>query len=152
MYSIRYYYQYFIYGIKNLISYFSIVWNDRDWDQYYFYRLLQFKLKRIRDRMNLGLFEGSELIASDIDTAIQALERILNDNYCENEWKHIENTYGKLVFKNGTIVREKVLTEEMQEKEKEDVFNISKLEYDRKTNDINLVFDTIKENVEKWWD
>ena len=34
-----------IYGIKNCIKWFPIVWKDRNWDELYIYMLLQFKLK-----------------------------------------------------------------------------------------------------------
>ena len=99
--SIRYYYQCFKYGIKNLFTYFPIIWKDRDWDQYYFYVLLQFKLKKIRDRLNLNLFEGSEDVVKEIDIAIEALERIIDDNYCKEEWSLIDDKYGKLIVIDG---------------------------------------------------
>lgn len=150
--SIRYYYQYFKYGIKNLFTYFHIIWKDRDWDQYYFYVLLQFKLKKIRNRLNLNLFEGSENVVKEIDIAIEALERIIDDNYCKEEWFLINDKYGKLIFKNNSIVREKTLTPEKEESEKNDILNIFKLENERRTSDIKLVCNIIEKNVETWWD
>ncbi len=32
------------YGIKNLITWFPIIWKDRDWDHWYLYKILRFKL------------------------------------------------------------------------------------------------------------
>jgi hypothetical protein len=34
------------YGIKNLIAWFPIIWIDRNWDQYFIWNILQFKLQR----------------------------------------------------------------------------------------------------------
>jgi hypothetical protein len=34
----------FITGVKNLIKWFPIIWNDRDWDHTFIYKILQFKL------------------------------------------------------------------------------------------------------------
>lgn len=32
-------------GIKNLIKWFPMIWKDRDWDSFYIFEILQFKLK-----------------------------------------------------------------------------------------------------------
>ena len=37
--------RYFINSIKNLIRWFPIIWNDRDWDDWYIYTILETKLK-----------------------------------------------------------------------------------------------------------
>jgi hypothetical protein len=40
----RYYHKQLYYGIRNLIKWFPVIWKDRDWDQHYIYRVLEFKL------------------------------------------------------------------------------------------------------------
>lgn len=42
----RYYHKNFIWGIKNLIKWFPVIWRDRDWDFNYIYKILQFKLEQ----------------------------------------------------------------------------------------------------------
>jgi len=44
-YSGRYFHQDIIQGIKNLIKWFLVIWKDRDWDDYYIFEVLKFKLK-----------------------------------------------------------------------------------------------------------
>ena len=34
-----------IYGIRNLIKWFPIIWKNREWDHYYIYEILKFKLE-----------------------------------------------------------------------------------------------------------
>lgn len=152
MYSIGYYYQSFKTGIKNLISYFSVIWNDRDWDPCYFYELLQFKLKRIRNRQNLNLYEGSEHFVKELDKAIEALDRLLEDDYCHKEWNELTEKYGNLVFKDNGITRDKDLTPEEEKDEKDAISKVSNLQYELRTSDIKLVCDIIEKNVESWWD
>ena len=35
------------YGFYNLFKWSLIIWQDKDWDQYYIYKILQFKLKNM---------------------------------------------------------------------------------------------------------
>ena len=36
----------FITGIKNLWAWFPIIWKDRDWDGWFIYQIIEFKLTR----------------------------------------------------------------------------------------------------------
>jgi hypothetical protein len=36
-----------VYGVENLIRWFPIIWRDRDWDQNYLLRMMEFKFKRM---------------------------------------------------------------------------------------------------------
>jgi hypothetical protein len=38
----------FVYGIKNLIRWFPVIWKDQDWDGYYTLKILQRKIKNVR--------------------------------------------------------------------------------------------------------
>ena len=42
----RYYHRDFINGIKNLWSWFPVIWKDRDWDQTFIYEVLIHKLEK----------------------------------------------------------------------------------------------------------
>lgn len=37
------------YGVRNLIVYFPLIWRDRDWDQAYLVRLMEFKFRKMAD-------------------------------------------------------------------------------------------------------
>jgi len=42
----RYYHKDLYYGVRNLIKWFPVIWKDRDWDFSYIYKVLQFKLEQ----------------------------------------------------------------------------------------------------------
>ncbi len=44
--DLRYYPRNFVISVKNLISWFPIIWKDRDWDDHYIFEVLKFKIKR----------------------------------------------------------------------------------------------------------
>lgn len=41
----RYYHKDFISGVKNLYKWLPIIWKDRNWDNFYIYQIMEFKLR-----------------------------------------------------------------------------------------------------------
>jgi len=41
----RYYHKDFISGVKNLYKWLPIIWKDRNWDHFYIYQIIEFKLR-----------------------------------------------------------------------------------------------------------
>ena len=41
----RYYHKDFISGVKNLYKWLPIIWKDRDWDHFFIYQIIEFKLR-----------------------------------------------------------------------------------------------------------
>lgn len=41
-----------IQNIKNLIAWFPVIWKDRDWDRYYLYNIMIFKLNKMEKFFN----------------------------------------------------------------------------------------------------
>ena len=47
------------YGVENLIRWFPIIWQDRDWDQYYLLRMMEQKFRRmawLQEKYGSGLY------------------------------------------------------------------------------------------------
>lgn len=68
-------------GIRNVYDYFNIIWNDRDWDQVYLYKLIIFKLKRMEDAQKESGFAHDLKTAKQLKVTRLALERIYKDDY-----------------------------------------------------------------------
>lgn len=146
-------------GIWNLIKWFPLVWNDRNYDDYYFYKVLSFKLFLIEKEISKGIFVGWEEEVKTIKDIRAAIERILRSEYCKEEWEELDKELGKVVisFENNNgkqvvkVYRHNtetgMITKNITEKEKE----ILSLENKRQSEDISFVFDTIKNNITKWW-
>lgn len=72
----------FKYGILNLIDWFSIIWEDRNWDHVYFERILLKKLKNM-----VKYFDGSRLTENIdfeiyyLNICIKLLERVIDEYY-----------------------------------------------------------------------
>jgi len=69
----------FIKQIKNLIRWFPVIWNDFDWDCFYFYIIIKFKLQNIYKRFSEIETNTNEL--KYIKQCIYLCDRVLLDNY-----------------------------------------------------------------------
>lgn len=88
IFSIRSSFKNFYRGIRNIVQYTPLIFNDRDWDEQYMYEMLLFKLKRMHK-----FFEGEKAIsepapevAKEIQEVISMLERVINDDYYPIEY------------------------------------------------------------------
>ena len=145
-------------GIINLITWFPVIWTNRDWDYYFFYKIVQKKLKGME---NLHRFHGHHV--GDIDTANQMktcivlIGQLMEDNYNSicfndyfNKWGHpyyIEENH-----KFGMRKEKDITTEEDKIQKKKEFSNCMDLEYELKLNDKKLLFKTITDNIDSWWD
>lgn len=141
-------------GLRNLWKWRSVVWNDRPWDYVYIFKALRFKLDETQKCID-GSFVGSEEEAKKIRSLIEAIDRIVEDDYVSEEYKTMDEKYGKLemIFNDDntiTTTREN-LKEEDREQERKETLALAELEADRRQKDINYVFDTMKNDIQKWW-
>ena len=63
-------------GIKNLWKWFPIIWKDRDWDYYYIFQVLKFKLEK--QAKHLG-GRDAELMM----TCVRLINKLQNEEYYE---------------------------------------------------------------------
>ena len=147
------------YGIKNIIAWFPIIWRDRDWDSWYIYEMLNFKLKRMEKNIRTyGYAVESEAIADQIKEVSDGLERLVEDDYCADLHSAICRRWGELEIidsdKEGysTIKAAKVKTEEEEIAYTADVRACMKAEEEAINKDLSLVFDGMRDNIRSWWD
>jgi hypothetical protein len=141
-------------GLRNLWKWRSVVWNDRPWDYVYIFKALRFKLDETQKCID-GNFVGSEEEASKMRSLIEAIDRIIEDDYVKEEYEKMDRKYGKLemIFNNDnslTMTREH-LKEEDKETERKETLALAELEAKRRQQDINFVFDTMKNDIQRWW-
>lgn len=141
-------------GVRNLWKWLPLVWNDRPWDYVFILKALRFKLDETQKCID-GSFVGSEEEAKKIRSLIEAIDRIVEDDYVSEEYKAMDEKYGKLemIFNDDntiTTTREN-LKDEDREQERKETLALAELEADRRQQDINYVFDTMKNDIQKWW-
>lgn len=72
----------------HVLKWIPILWKDRDWDHAHLYSLMAFKLKMMKEHHRKYRVIGDwKKVADEIEVAEEALNRLIKDNYCENEWK-----------------------------------------------------------------
>ena len=79
-------------SVKNLIKWFPIIWKDRDWDDYYIFEVLKFKLKNQanytsdRDRHT-----RSELAANRMRLCVKLSQKV-SDEFYSSEYMDYHET------------------------------------------------------------
>jgi len=136
------------YSIKNLIKWFKIIWNDRDWDHNYLYYILKFKLERMRDyNKKYGHCVNSNITAQRINKCVKILDKLIEDDFStpgyvydiKIEW--IETEDPELYeAKFHTSIPEDVRHNEYQ------------LRRDRRIKHIKTLFSILEKRVETFWD
>jgi hypothetical protein len=143
------------YGIKNLFTYFVIIWKDRDFDSYYIFILLRKKLEIMakmferRDR-----YEGVEKDVKRMKFCIKCLDRLIEDDYFSSE---LEKKWGEYKFiaddsDNILFSREKIKTKEDQIQYDKEFREFVERASNYKERDLKLLFRVLEKYIEYWWD
>lgn len=137
-------------GFKNLIRWFPVIWNDRDWDHVYLYEILQFKLKGMEKlHRKWGHAVNSKRTANEIKLCILLLDRLIKDKYLNNVLKPHEKKWGDdndLFFNNKTSWTK---LEEQELKERRRLYKHSDYLL---IQDIDMLFKTMNKHITGWWD
>uniref|UniRef100_A0A6M3Y3E6 Uncharacterized protein n=1 Tax=viral metagenome TaxID=1070528 RepID=A0A6M3Y3E6_9ZZZZ len=141
-------------GIRNIFKWLPIIWHDRDWDHYFLYEVLRFKLSEMEKHLRLyGHHEDAEKDADVIRICIGALERLIEDDYCKELLTVHHEKWGEIgVGDGGRLVYPNVKTEEDKELCSDELRHCFNEEEKAILADLDLVFGTMKENIRSWWD
>lgn len=148
------------YGIENLIIYFPVIWNDSQWDHYFFFKILNKKLELMNKYWHsdypMIVKSHQDKIAKDIKTAYLISQRIIDNNYSNNVFHFHDKKWGELnhSLKSGifNLKRENVITKEDERNESREFRNLMKhYEYLQKQ-DIEYLFKLLNKKIRSWWD
>lgn len=146
-------------GIRNLIYWFPIIWQDRNWDHDYIFMIMRHKISDMEksfkgsDAWSVEAKENSEKMKMCVDI----LDRLIENDYNKEGFDVLDETWGKIEFKVGSndhlsIIRKGIKTPEDEVLERTEFLKaIEKEDADRKT-DIKDLFENIEKNIERWWD
>jgi hypothetical protein len=151
-------------GIMNLIYWFAIIWNDRQWDHIYLTKMVYRKLSKMEEYFRNGNFyENQEKDAANMKICVDGLKRLLDDEYDDIAFKEHNEKWGKLDMKfwdpkndeefgEVTFSRPNAITEEQKEQEskeyREHMMEAEKMQED----DLDLVFGTMRKELLRWWE
>lgn len=152
------------YGIQNLITWFPVIWTDRNWDYWFIYKILHKKLdlmeKHIRKHDNHTCAQAD---ADNIKKCVLLLDRLIADKYHESAFKNHERKWGEsdMIFtkskedpemKKLDIIYPNVTSTEDEKLEKKDFKRAMNHEEYLKEQDINMLFNLMKKHIRTWWD
>ena len=152
------------YGIQNLITWFPIIWKDRDWDHWYLYTILKFKLSNMEKlHRKYGHCVNSEKMADQIKVCVNLLDRLIKDEYYEMTFKNHEKKWGEAHFnwdncedKKGycslRIERDNVKTDEDKKQERKQFRRLCKIEANLRKQDVEYLFKIMEKHIQGWWD
>jgi len=168
-------------SIRSVIRWFPVIWNDRDWDDWYIYKILQTKLKfqskYIGDR---DIHTRAKRDAEVMNTCIRLIDKLMEDFYDMEYLDYHESTFSFVdsdkpdykrleitdtsenfdeFFKKYPLVYKKVLKDGDK-----NIFSLyedgvlSKKRIAMNISQINhdrarkLLFNVMGDNINRWWD
>jgi hypothetical protein len=151
------------YGITNLIRWFPVIWEDRDWDYRYLLAILRFKLSNMRFAAeNYWITASADEDAKDMGIAIGLIDRIANE-YQENlAFKKHRDKWGNPEYRskphecnpkfNELIIEyPNVKTEKDEQRRREDLRRLMLQAQKAHKGYIDYLM-RILSKIEGWWD
>jgi hypothetical protein len=162
----------FFTGCHNIIKWAPTIYKDRDWDDWYIYKILQKKIEfQRKEIINANRHTDIERDNRDMTIALNLIERVKEDYYgieyldysdtkfrfepIDGDDEHysleqdvISENYDEYLKKYPLSVR-KVLKEKPDVNKKDLCFWVAKHNQERAH---NLLFKILKERMGRWWD
>jgi hypothetical protein len=152
----------------NLYRWFPIIWKDQDWDDFYIFEILKFKLKNQAEY--IGYHDRHVSAKRDAEimmTCVRLIDKVQDEwygreyfEYHESELKfipseshpgsyemeveHISDNYEDY-FNKYPIIYKQVKTEDKHKT----AFEIAKVNEERAH---KLLFKILEQNIRRWWD
>ena len=154
--------------IYNLYRWFPIIWKDQDWDDYYIFEILKFKLKNQAEYIGgHDRHMSAKRDAEKMVLCVRLIEKVQDEYYgreyqdyhkselkfidskshpglYEMEIEHISDNYDDY-FKKYPRIYKQVKTEDKHQI----AFDIAKMNEERAH---KLLFKILEQNIRRWWD
>ena len=151
--------------VERLIAYVTLLWRDRDFDQYYLYAMMELKLGRMQRAHERDSYHtNAPRYAHQIKICRLLLQRLMKDEYATHLFDEIDQTFGAIEFKLGgkttgkygtsysTVVYRANVKTEQDEKRCERMFkNAIAHENYMRQRDREALFSMMKKFSEHWW-
>jgi hypothetical protein len=154
-------------AIKNLVRWFPVIWKDKDWDYYFIYKILQFKLKNQAEYIGRRDWHTrAKRDAEKMMTCVRLIDK-MNEEYYGMEYNQyydfdmLTNVKRFLEFKItrddlDTYFAKYPLTFKKIEAEYGDTEDRSStamlMGMNRQEKARKLLFKILEQNISLWWD
>jgi len=152
-----------VYRIKNLIKWFSIIWNDQYYDEIFIFNILRHKLKQMEGGFKKHSHHvGGNRVMKELRTCIILLTRIIDNEYLSMVFQGHDKKWGKLRhYSKKTVnpyLNELCFTRENVKDEKDALYEtkesqrlFERAEYLHEQ-DIIYLFHIMRKKIRTWWD
>ena len=156
--------------IQNLVRWFPIIWKDQDWDDFYIFEILKFKLKNQAEY--IGYHDRHMSAKRDAEImmlCVRLIEKVQDEWYgreyfnyhksdmrfipseshpgsYEMEMEILEENFDDYFKKYPLIYR---MVPDLQAPKDEIAFHIAKINEERAH---KLLFTILEQNIRRWWD
>jgi hypothetical protein len=154
--------------IYNLYRWFPIIWKDQDWDHYYIFEVLKFKLKNQAKYISKrGNHLSAKRDAEIMMTCVRLIKKIQDEyysceyqDYCKIDIKFVDSKshpdmheveietlseHFNDYFKKYPRIYNQVKTEDKHKT----AFTIARINEERAH---KLLFKILEQNIRRWWD
>lgn len=149
-------------NVKRICEWIPILWNDRDWDHAHIFTILKYKLSRTR-KCIVGnkIISGHLRVGRQIAYAELLIERIMEDDYCKEEWAQHEAKWGPFCkrkkWTNGQPtgvwrIRQNATDLAKYKQQHAEEMNLYLKENATKDKDKKRLFRHLELYIERWWD
>lgn len=166
----RYYHRDFINGVKNLWSWFPVIWKDRDWDQTFIYEVLIHKLEK--QAKYIGEREWHTRAKRDAELMLLCarLARIQQEDlysmeymdYLDQDFEFVPTDETEKYFTmESTVTRDDLIDyfykyrrqHRLLDKTDKDNHHIAmEIALNNQERSRKLLFKIMEENISGWWD
>lgn len=149
---------------KKCLGYSKILWNDYDFDWNSILRLLQYKIKRLREHIEYHhRHVDMPIHAAQMKHAEDLIQAYFDDNFCEDLEKAHEEKWGKgemiftpcedkPKFSTMEIKYPKATTPEENEQANNEKHEIYQKSEEARRECLTEIFNHISKYIEYWWD
>ncbi len=147
-------------GIRNLAYWAPVVWDDRNFDYNYLYRILRHKVKAMSDSIPDWYRVDNEEVKESMDLCVKLLDDLINDAHEQKAFESHEAIFGKSKWEFSPDPEHPGFTTldiTYPEAEDQEVAKKALLGFGRiaeMTNQLNkqLLFETLSRYIDRWWD
>lgn len=146
----------FISNIKNIFKWFPVIWNDRQWDYSYLYKILHKKISLMQEfyeTESILVEEENKKIIKELKFVKNTIERLINDEYfSETENKNlskIHNEYKFIPVDENNLAYKLETNFDMHNSDLDFYYKDERYKKDR---DMKYLFYTLYKNIEGWWE
>lgn len=147
---------------KKVRDYAKFLKHDFDWDWSYLIRLIEFKLRRMRDCIAHGYIADKKQVCAQIKEVADLLKKVDSHDYHSEAFKKFHKKYGraKMVFKECAPPNKhakQLVFIYPNGKEATKAMNrqhvaLGKLADQRMQDDIEKAFSLMAKSLRRWWD